>query len=322
MRRGFTLIELMVVLAVVGVITAMLLPAVQQARESARRIECANRLRQISIATLTREAAFRDLPYAFMNEHPLSPTYARDFGYFSRLLTQLEVPVELDNRGNVFASVNSPLLLSRVPVLECPSSFLPRTLGPYSQDFLAAKPIINLHLAVSDFAFSGGYLDKPIGFGIAKFYDGIGVLSLRQDRGVRLADILDGTSNTLMIWENASGAIVQKNLESTQISQIVSGNSNMIFVSRDKNFVEITAPEAFRSYVHSWAGFRVGYLSMDNPVQVNLTNSLGRPFSFHQTGSNASCCDGSVKFISSMTDSLVLCNTVSIQQSDSPVLND
>ncbi|WP_231934545.1 DUF1559 domain-containing protein [Botrimarina colliarenosi] len=63
-RAGFTLVELLVVVAIVGVLVALLLPAIQAARESARRAQCGNRLRQIALATLNYEAAAGHLPPA------------------------------------------------------------------------------------------------------------------------------------------------------------------------------------------------------------------------------------------------------------------
>ena len=133
-QRGFTLVELLVVIAIIGVLVALLLPAVQAAREAARRISCANNIRQLALAMHNYESANQKFPPSLFigkNQYRWS-ALARILPYVEASTIGDRINFAEDYNkigisGTVYASKsdaisNEALLKSaRVPALICPS---------------------------------------------------------------------------------------------------------------------------------------------------------------------------------------------------------
>jgi len=123
-RSAFTLVELLVVIAIIGVLVSLLLPAVQMAREAARRTRCANNLRQMVLATHNYMDTVRCLPPAVC----MSPTRSSNWSVHARILPfieQLNLQNLIDFRYNYSDLANAPqhaqVTAMKVPVYFCPS---------------------------------------------------------------------------------------------------------------------------------------------------------------------------------------------------------
>src|SRR4051794_20827119 len=91
-QKGMTLIELLVVISIVGILMALILPAVQFAREASRRMSCQNNLRQLGLACTLYHNAFRCLPVNVtpFHEGPSPPQFPNGKGWIVSILPHLE----------------------------------------------------------------------------------------------------------------------------------------------------------------------------------------------------------------------------------------
>jgi len=197
-RGAFTLIELLVVITIVGVLIALLLPAVQAAREASRRSSCANNLHQIGLALHNYYGRHKVLPPGYLTEvddddaDDLGPGW----GWGSMLLDDLELGtlkpglsfgIPLEHESNL------PALTTSIPIYNCPSDaeFRPRVPIP-----LYAETPAPDELAGSNYVGSVGTVRQTCKVCRDK-YDGV----FGRNSRTRLNQIADGTTRTFAVGE-------------------------------------------------------------------------------------------------------------------------
>ena len=121
-RGAFTLVELLVVIAIIGILVGLLLPAVQAAREAARRMQCSNNIKQLGLAMHNYEGTFRMFPTSYVVARGVTTNVGGQWSAFARLLPYLE-------QGNLQSLIdfNRPYAIqvnvatARIPTYLCPS---------------------------------------------------------------------------------------------------------------------------------------------------------------------------------------------------------
>ncbi|MCY3012920.1 MAG: DUF1559 domain-containing protein [Planctomycetota bacterium] len=126
LRRAFTLVELLVVIAIIGILVGLLLPAVQAAREAARRMQCSNNLKQLGLAVHNFESARRQLPTSLRPPSNLANSGEQSrVAVLTDLLPYLEQTAVFDRYNKAInwnQGVNIPLSQTRIPAFICPTN--------------------------------------------------------------------------------------------------------------------------------------------------------------------------------------------------------
>jgi prepilin-type N-terminal cleavage/methylation domain-containing protein len=126
LRAAFTLVELLVVIAIIGILVGLLLPAVQAAREAARRMQCSNNLKQLGLAVHNFESARRQLPTSLRPPSNLASSGEQSrVSVLTDLLPYLEQTAVFDRYNKAInwnQGVNIPLSQTRIPAFICPTN--------------------------------------------------------------------------------------------------------------------------------------------------------------------------------------------------------
>ena len=216
-RSGFTLVELLVVIAIIAILIALLLPAVQAAREAARRIQCSNNLKQIGIALHNYHGVYNLFPSGAHQRHGAGWTVAiMPFLEQQAIYEQLE----LDSAYYVPSAVYLPNLdrLQDVVVSSyvCPSSPLQTKIHPEATFVMGDRIQAGNYFGIKGITLDESTPVDPSGedrvcdcgsiaWTIGGFAATNGVFFYKSRVGIR--SMLDGTSNTLMIGEQSDWGI-------------------------------------------------------------------------------------------------------------------
>jgi prepilin-type N-terminal cleavage/methylation domain-containing protein/prepilin-type processing-associated H-X9-DG protein len=350
-RRGFTLVELLVVIAIIGTLVALLLPAVQAARETARNNTCKNNMKQLSLALASYDTTNRKLP-GYVNElfNPNStkspnphntavrvPTQGRRASWLVMAFPQIEQVALWDAWSGKFGA-NPPA--PGLEILICPSD------APDSPSEPWTNYVGNCGMAIGD--DSPANPDKKDNAADGIFVDAckngfFGPQDGREDDPpleMSLAQVADGTSKTLILSENmhawywsfgaqpdpATQSYVQldgptNNVRDTRhlfgfiwknVFPTASQPSSVERINGDRYFDQISPGPPT-------AMFNSG--DTKDWSNIDSYESYGFPNSAHSGGVNVAFCDGHLTFISESLDPVVYGQLMTSNRNRSRLVN-
>ena len=280
-RRGaFTLIELLLVITIVGILTGLLLPAVQAARESARRMHCTSNLKQLGLALMSYHDAHGTLPSGYVsNVSSAGVETGPGWGWIAMSLPHLEetpLAATLDFRQ----PIESPSNINRTQLIQnllCPSNALTELTWPAEARDVDGNPT-SLICEVGFCAYVGmvGSSDaSPNGDG----------LFFRNSR-VHLREIADGTSQTI-----AAGERAYRLGEATWLGAVTGA---AMFPDDDEGEIAVPHLKPSSAMVLSHAGL--------GNTPNSATSEINQFYSLHGDGANFVFADGHVVFLTETID--------------------
>jgi len=290
----------MVVIVIIAILAALLLPAVQAAREAGRRTSCSNNLKQSGLAALNFESAYKGLPPRRYGPSwtPVVPNKG-NCGWGAVILPYLELKnVQRLYRydKNFYDPENAEAIAKSVAVYQCPATQPSRSMTVCSSD----QSVISTGIAGDYFAPNSvrawWFTDSATNTAYSKNTE----TAMADNRYKALSEITDGLSCTLLITEQAG-----------RPDWYIRGAKQLTSAASSSTPNNVTATINGSTYTQSqpawwgcWASYQVASfwtysddgVTVDGSNCINMNNSQG-VYSFHRGGANAVFCDGAVHFL-------------------------
>jgi prepilin-type N-terminal cleavage/methylation domain-containing protein len=298
-RHGFTLVELLVVIAIIAALVGLLLPAVQSARESARRTGCSLNLHQLGLALLVYESTKRRLPAGYVSEPTRLPRDGSSgdrppgTGWGLLIAPYLEETGLVDRYNpadgqGIAAPGNRPVVAATISIFRCPSDGGPSTPFTVQTESGGPHPSGTL-LGRSSYVGNAGH-DEPWAEPLDS-WEGHANGPLYRNSWLKLGKVTDGMSKTVFLGEH-SQRVSQKAWAGT-IPGAVSHPSEL--------FMTMAGSEpdgaATLLLVHSGPASDEG--DIIHPPNDPVAH-VCQMFSDHPGGCNVTLGDGAVRFVSEM----------------------
>ena len=255
---GFTLIELLAAIAIIGVLIAVLLPAVQSSREAVRRVQCQNQLRQLGLALHNYHDRHSHFPAGSYVRGPAFPTLS-GWGWGAMILPSLEQSAlysQIDFSTGTAVGINESVLATPLSVWRCPADM--------AGERMTINPVGRPSIEIA----SGNYCGV----------EGL----LREMSSLRMADVTDGTSQTLLLGERIVDVSINNSLPHT------SGWFGQL------------------AYVDGYEYRSVPHIPALKAFPINGSQSGSEHFSSRHPGGAFFCfADGSGRFLSENIDGII-----------------